>query len=357
MDLTRFAVVEPRVPTREATNSLVTLNADNIELAGLVLQGVHDDTPQLVTGINGEFTVFNPALSSSDDHSGYWIHHNLIRLNKHGVELGSSGAATSRLDHNCMQENRFAVANQREELTDAVIESNVTFRTFAAAYEIGWGLAGTKDVNLRHNQSIEDNRAYVVEESQDTNLYDNTVSRARDVGVEILGGNEDVRVSGNTIAAGGANFIGGSGIALRAPRTSFPQQPSTDVLVASNTITGFRTAGNAGFGMNVNSGSTAGATIVDNVLSGNGVAGLQVGNRNTGSLIRGNVASDNAQFGIRVMATAIDNTFVDNQMSGNATDARDDTDANLADGVQLLNRWTGNQCLSDIPVGAICGVA
>ena len=363
LDVSRVAVVQPVVPTTEATEPLLTLDADGIELAGLVLQGVDDVTSaRLPTPENpAGYTVYTPAVLATDKHSGYQIHQNLIRLNfSLGLELGSSGATTSRVHDNCFRENKWAVANQRQQLVDAEVKKNTTYATSVLAYEIGWGLARTSGVTLKANISKDDSQTFQVEDSQDTTIVHNTVDRPIQVGVTIRAGNEHLRVINNRITAG-SNFTGGTGIAFRAPSTT-AQQRSVDVVVESNTITGFKTAANAGTGINVNSGSATGARILDNVLSGNGLAGLVVNNGNTANLIRGNVANDNAQFGIRASASATDNAFVGNQMLNNGVgldtgaDARDETDTNLADGVQLLNTWTGNQCVKDSPSGAICGV-
>ena len=44
-------------------------------------------------------------------------------------------------------------------------------------------------------------------------------------------------------------------------------------------------------------------------------------------------------------------------MIGNGlADARDDTDPNVADGIQLLSTWIDNTCATDLPNDAICGV-
>ena len=357
LDLRSFAVVQPLVATTEATEPLLTLDADGIELTGLVLQGVDDLTPARVPTEQNPtgYPVYTPALLTTDDHSGYRINHNLVRLNSSlGLELGSSGATTSRVHENCFRENKWAVANQRLALTDAEIKRNTTYATGVLAYEIGWGLAGTSGVTLKANTSKDDDQAFHVEDSRDTTIVHNTVDRPLQVGVAIRAGNENIRVINNTITAG-SNFKGGTGIAFRAPSTTV-QKRSLGVVVESNIVTGFRTAANGGFGINVNSGSVTGAMILDNVLTGNGMAGLVVNNQNTGNVIRGNIANNNAQFGMRAMVSATDNTFVDNQMTGNITDARDDTDTDLGDGVQLRNTWTGSLCESDIPIGAICGI-
>ena len=82
-------------------NPAATLDADGIELAGLVIQGVIDTTP--TRDESNTYRLFVPAVASSDTHSGYRIHDNLFRQNTLGVEFGSSGESRTRLDHNCLR--------------------------------------------------------------------------------------------------------------------------------------------------------------------------------------------------------------------------------------------------------------
>ena len=130
---------------------------------------------------------------------------------------------------------------------------------------------------------------------------------------------------------------------------------STGVIIGSNAISNLRSATGLGNGIILATGSSTGATIHDNVLIGNAQAGLNIMDRNTNNIVRDNVALNNTVFGIRIQGTgSTNNTFEDNRMSGNGTDARDDTDPMTADGIQLLSTWTDNKCTTDLPVGAIC---
>ena len=302
-------MVQPLVPTSEATEPLLTLDADGIELAGLVFQGVDDLTAALVPTPQNPagYTVYTPAVTATDDHSGYRIHHNLIRLNLSlALELGSGGAAKSRVYDNCFRENTWAVANQRQQLLDAVIERNTTYATGVLAYEIGWGLAGTSGVTLKGNSSKDDTVGHPGRELPGHH------HRPQHRGPATDGRGHHGRKPGR--ARGGQHDHRRLELhrrhGHRLPRPDLTAQKlSAGVVVESNTITGFRTATNAGTGINVNSGSTIGASILDNVLTGNGSAGLTVNDRNTGNLIRGNVANGNALFGIRAASTATDNTF------------------------------------------------
>ena len=69
---------------------------------------------------------------------------------------------------------------------------------------------------------------------------------------------------------------------------------------------------------------------------------------NNGNDLQGNLAERNGEYGIYAQG-AIGNLLEANRMFGNAVyDARDDNRA--------ANAWSANQCLTDFPVGTICGV-
>ena len=194
-DLTQVAVIEPSVPTTELDVPLVTLAADDVGFSGLVLRGAIDATAALIDG----YAVYTPALGTDDGFSGYQIHSNLIRGNTLGVELGSSGTKASRVHHNCLRENTWGLANQRETLTKAVIETNTTHKTRTLAYEIGWGLAGTELVTVRDNTSTEDGITLHVENAASTLVVDNTVTTPGVRAFGVLGGNAHVQIRDNVV--------------------------------------------------------------------------------------------------------------------------------------------------------------
>jgi parallel beta-helix repeat protein len=107
---------------------------------------------------------------------------------------------------------------------------------------------------------------------------------------------------------------------------------NTGLTVASNTISGIKTAvvtGTAvtGTAVGLAAGSVSGAKIVDHTVFGNAV-GISLLNGNVDNEIRDNHALDNQLYGIRIQGTgSTGNKVVDNHMYGNlAFDARDDTD-------------------------------
>jgi parallel beta-helix repeat protein len=128
------------------------------------------------------------------------------------------------------------------------------------------------------------------------------------------------------------------------------------LVIDSNAISNMRSGTGVGVGIIFATGTSKGARIQDNVLTGNAVAGLMIMGRNTDNLVRDNVSRKTTGFGIRIQAGSTNNTFVDNRMSSNGTDARDDTDDPSIKGVQILNTGINNKCTSDLPLGALCDV-
>jgi hypothetical protein len=359
LDLSQVAVVQPIVSTTEASESLLTLDADDIEVAGLVLQGVDDETPARVStpeNLAG-YDIYTPAVTATDSHSGYRIHHNLIRLNfSLGLELGSSGATKSRVHDNCFRENDWALANQRQTLTDAVIETNTTHKSEQVGYEIGWGLAGTNHVTVQDNTSVADGTTLSVENSDAARVLDNTVTSPTFRGFRIMGGNDGLQVSDNLLTGNPESSRVVTGISLFTPTARVPGQ-SGGVVIDSNIIANMRSVAGTGLGIALQNGSAKGVELFDNAVIGNGGAGLMIQDGNKNNLVRDNVIRDNLGFGVRIQGTgSTGNRFTDNVMLDNGTvDARDDTDPVTADGIQLLNTWIDNTCVNDIPAGAICG--
>jgi hypothetical protein len=94
-DPTRHAVVDP---PDSGFPVAFRLAADDIVLAGFVVQGAE------------------VGVDASDRFSGYHVHHTLIRLNSlFGVDFGSAGARQSRVDHNCLRENRYGLVSELDD--------------------------------------------------------------------------------------------------------------------------------------------------------------------------------------------------------------------------------------------------
>ncbi|WP_446218647.1 right-handed parallel beta-helix repeat-containing protein [Micromonospora sp. IBHARD004] len=340
LDATRWAIVEP---PDSSWRSLFSLSADNVELAGFVLQGLDRPTPTLVDG----YTMYIPAVAASSDYSGYQIHHNLVRKNTLGIELGSNGATQSRAHHNCLRENKYGLANQRQLLKSARVDHNQTFRSESLAYEIGWGYAGTERVTLDHNASRGDSYSYRVENTTATRIDQNTVE-AGGRGIYVRGGNVGLELTTNVMTGGSLGEI-----FFDTPTLAVPE-PTTAAVITGNTITG-----NRGVGIViVAQAKVTGMEISGNVITDNGASGIVVLDGNNGNVIRANISDRNGLYGIRTGPNTTGNIIESNQMLGNGQlDAWEQSFTTVDGVIDLANDWTGNQCATDKPAGAICGAA
>lgn len=375
------AIVDPVDRTATATSFGLKLQADGIDVSGLVFQD----------GYLG--------IDASDAFSGYRIHHNLFRSHAYfGVEFGSSGATTSRADHNCFWENAVRVgelggglgselddpflnislptnrtlANARD-LSNARIDHNETFRNNEALTAFGPGLRDA--VAFDHNGMRDDRIGIVVQHAVNSSVTDN------DVAVPEAWPVRPTNPAGQTIATSPIAF-GGGNVGLEVARNMvtggriaitfqvaggldvFPQ-PSRNVLAYENELTaaarhGFAFAPPPTTGIAAGVPSVADSTFEANSVRSNGFHGFLVAPGSTGNTFRANVADANGASGIYVAAGAPENTFVDNSMHGNGSnpanlpplvtppkvDARDDS--------WPANTWTNTACDTDVPAEQIC---
>jgi len=336
-DPTRQVIVEGG---RSPAPPLFDLAADGIELKGFVLQGAYSETA-------GDYT---PAINTSDRFSGYRISHNVVRLSKVGIQFGSSGRDGSRFDHNCLRENGWDLATDDRKLADARVDHNATFKTTFIAFE---PLNGRIErVTFDHNASRETGfYAYWVQNSSDSRIIANTVeSAAFGVRVGGLAPSVALEISRNRIT----NPPGGraqTGIQFDSGSTA----PSREVAVLENTITGMVFTGIVARGGPVDPApSVINSEFSRNVTSGNGLDGIALWGGNAGNVVRANLAERNGRYGIYARG-AINTLFADNTMLGNgANPTSGGVDAR--DLLRESNRWTGNECLTDLPVGTICGI-
>ena len=343
VDPTMFPVLEP--PDGEVA-SLLRLQADGIEVAGLVVQGQADSVGP---------DIYAPAIQADAAYGGHWIHHSLIQNNTLGVELGSNGTVLSRVDHNCLRGNDWAVANQRYATSNVRVDHNEAFRTRYIPFEVGTPAGGSdprfiRDARFDHNQSVESGfAAYLVQRAQSVRLDHNTVEGATQTGVDIRGENSDITVTDNRLT--GTSTTAGAGVGVLAPFENVPQ-PSLRIVIAKNVIRSF--AYGVRLGPNA---QNSGTQILDNLTESNRAVGILIGQSNTKALVQGNVANNNL-YGIRTgVAPVRDNTFVGNSMHSNsATDAFELNFETQPDGsITLSNTWQNNRCDTDSPSGTICG--
>ena len=371
LDHTKVSIMEP--PDTTAGN-LLRLAADNIDVSGFVLQ------KQQHAAVN---SAYEAALETDSGHFGYNIHENIFYENNLGVEFGSSGiiygpqsepigGGVSTFQDNCLRANRFALANQRLELKDALIADNESKDTTEKAYELGTGLAGAMRVTLADNTSRDDrSMVSILRRSSGMTITGNTVDNTANAAsrtfpqrsIELRHQSVGLKITDNTLQ--GAN-IANAGIAFVDLVFS---EPITGAEISGNQITGYaagisfqgkaaatgntftenNTSGNVQYGILVSSGNT-GNTFTGNVANRNGTAGIQAGSNSNTS--EENTADDNGTAGIRAAAGTSGNTFNGNSMHRNGGAGL----AGMADAVDLsgnpvLNTWTGNSCTTDIPDG------
>ena len=272
------------------------------------------------------------------------MHHNLIRHNSLGIDLGSNGSATTRVDYNCLRENDFGMAAQRQDFVGGVVHHNQTFRHPRIGYEVGDNF-GSRQSTYAHNVSRQDGLGFFVRNSENVSITDNDLEPVS-TGVQLASGNTNLRITGNRIVGGTT-----AGVVFSAT----PGPISQKVLVASNDISGFGRTPTAGFGIAVatNAAGVAsidGVKVMDNLLSHNAV-GISVQLNNPEVRVHGNTSVDNRQFGIRaqrLVGTASSASFKDNVMLGNGSPDLA-TSADASDNNRSANTWSGNVCERDIP--------
>ena len=346
-----FPVIEP--PDGEIA-SLVRLQADGIELAGFVVQGQSEPTDPAL----GK-TIFEPAVQADRANAGHWIHHNLFQKNTFGIELGSNGSMLSRVDHNCLRGNEWAVANQRYTTDNVRVDHNEAFRTRVIPFEVGSTLGGISDPRFIRNARFDHNRsvgsgfaAYLVDRAESVELDHNVVEAPAQGGngIYVRGENKDVAITDNELSG---TPTADTGIRLAIPTANAPQA-SVQLVVARNTVQSFN------LGILLGAARTTDTQILENLTVANRTSGIQVNPTNTSALVQGNISNNNL-YGIRTSTSAVmGNRFVGNSMHSNGVgiggfDAVESS-FTTTDGVTTLNNtWQSNLCDTDSPTDTICG--
>lgn len=343
-DLSAQVIVAPPLDApSNAPTVLFDLQADNIKLEGLVLQG----------NDNAALPGSRAAVETSAAHSGYEIQYNFFVTNTVATFLNSNGEHPSSFHDNCLRENGWGVANHFQPLIDARVDHNSTFRTRNFVYEQTPGclpssepctsLIGMDRVTFDHNVSKEDNSVFRLAFSTSTTIFENTATSAR-VGIRLAGANDGLDVVGNHFEVSLGGVVQGSTPPLPSPTSS-------KVLIQGNTITGAGTSAGIGMGLRALKDSQ----ILDNVISGLDGVGIGLLAGNSGNLVGRNIILNSGSNGIHAVAGATGNTFELNQIHGSGriantggVDARDEA--------WPSNIWHGNACETDFPEGAICGV-
>jgi parallel beta-helix repeat protein len=364
-------------PAGEGFSIAFKLEADDVELAGFVVQGA------------------SVGIDASDSFSGYRLYQNLLRLNTlFAMDFGSEGTSESRVDHNCLRDNESAIASELDDdslwkpsdgperdewnardLRNARIDHNATFRNggFFGALQVS-GPGQRVRVTIDHNVSRQDLAAILFQNSTDSAIVDNDMTDNPGNSMVIGGGNERLVTAANRVSNSPRvgilftepfldrfpipnhgvvvtqNHVTGTFIGIDARPNNL-----ADSLIAENTIN--NTASNGIF-MQRNTGNVIRGNRTDN----NFVSGVQVVNGATGNLVSDNQADNNGVAGVSATLGATGNRFEHNSMHGNGwrTDTMlpraDARDLNPLVNGMLQNVWIGNSCDTDIPAGMICGI-
>ena len=127
VDVTRFAILEPDPDTGDEPTTHVRIAADDVELAGFVVQGLIDTTPQHPTpttvGCTTRAVAVHRRLRPARECATTWS--GSTRSASSSAARGSSrpGSTTT-----ASATTTYAVANQRYHLVDGRIDDNTTFR-------------------------------------------------------------------------------------------------------------------------------------------------------------------------------------------------------------------------------------
>jgi parallel beta-helix repeat protein len=199
-----------------------------------------------------------------------------------------------------------------------LVDHNETFRQEVFSFEVGWSQRSNIGTTYEANLSRQDGTG-----TGSASFW--------------VANSSSVTITGNRIVGGT-----GSGIQLLPSVGTM----STDVVLTGNEVSGVNVG--IGIGTDAQARPAVDTALLEwNTLSGNNIGvSLQRANRNV--TVRSNVASDNAQVGIWSRPMAAGHLFEDNTMLGNGlADARDDN--------RTANTWVGSSCVTDVPVGTICG--
>ena len=328
----QHAIVDP---AGDAFATAFTLRADGVMVGGFVVQGT------------------SVGIDASDSYSGYRLHHNLIWSNTlFAVDFGSDGTQQSRVDHNCIRQNRFGLGSELDNdavwpdlgnrienarnLINARVDHNATFQNRAGLEAAGPGRHDR--VSFEGNVSRGDRDVILIQNSDASAIVDNQLSPTR-FGIGVGGATTRLAVRGNRVEAGlqGIVFV---------PPSFFIDQfptPVTAALVSENIV-----IGQTFDGMVAAADRLHDSLLLNNVTSDNARDGIILRLANSGNTLRGNIAERNGEYGIYAQG-ASSNVFEANRMLGNGVlDARDDA--------PLTNAWIANECLTDFPTGTICEV-
>ena len=289
------------------------------------------------------------GITTSERSSEYQIRRNLIEGNSDfGIELQSNGAQQTVVEQNCVRSNGGGgIASEGGKLRRAVIRSNTVADTFEAITTLG--PHPRYDISISRNTIRRANDGIAVSGTVGSDITGNDIDLTNPpdavlgAGVGVGGGNIGLTITSNTISA----VFGTAVYFQREGFLAVDTGANIGILLARNTL-----HDNLGSGVRVEipaAGRPANLTsslLFRNTADSNGVNGFAVTAGNDGNVLLDNRSTNNGRYGIALLGA--DNAVVAaNTMKGNGrADAHDDAVGQ--------NRWIGNVCGTDEPVGALC---
>jgi parallel beta-helix repeat protein len=334
---------------------LLTLAADGIEVSGLVLPGPGHVNDMEQTG----------GIMTSPDHSGYFVHDNLIQGQDVGIYFASDGSSPSSVASNCLRANGWAVANDFEPLADARIHHNLTTRNEEFTFE---QTPGVRSVVLDHNRSRNDNIGYLFLGTDSTFAVENVVEgvgfeamrftgttatvaeenvvQGTTFGLRIFGANRELKLLGNDLV------VGQGGVVSPTNNQGLPVPPNFDVRIAENRISGARSGPGIGIGGGALQGNSVISENVIHGLRGEGIVLLARPSDSSTAKIIENIVTGNGGDGIRIANGVVGSTIEQNYAIGNGTITSLAVDIR-SQAPLSANTWSENVCITDSPDG-IC---
>lgn len=309
------SIVRPHATTPNAP--IFMLEANGITLNGFLIE----DNPS------------NVGVQTRPTASGYQILNNIVRDNVFGIYLHGSGAATTLVRRNLLDDNNRPGASSGNGIysDQGALGITIQANSFRNHDNVGilFATAGSQQesIIIQNNRSLNDNTFVALFDVQNAQVVANRTNDdidGDDFGSTIfVGGDADgILIQRNVLVNPGF-----AGIAVRDTLQIFTGAANVDVL--GNTVTGAE-----GSGIDVTADDFAAVSARNNTLRNNGVGtfaprdGIFFGSLTNGNQIRGNTASGNANL-----------------------DCEDDSAGSGTAGT--ANTWVGNNGVTDTPNG-IC---
>ena len=234
--------------------------------------------------------IEDAAIRLGSETAGARVHHNLIRHNSLGIDLGSDGSATTRVVRNCLRENDFGMPPRGRTSSAELWTTTRPSGTPGSATRSG--TTSGPDSQLCP-QRLPPRRPRLFRAEQRERLDHRRRPRARldrRTARQREHQRQDHRQPDRWWNGGGCGV-------LRRPRPDI-----TEGTGRGQRHRGFGRAPTAGLGIAVANAaglpSVDGVKVMDNMLSHNAV-GISVRLNNPGVRMHGNTSVDNRQFGIR----------------------------------------------------------